>query len=287
MGLARDRELRASDRNLPAQLGIVSKWGTVEEANIRQELIQASIQLLDEYRRGDRAAFISQAERDEQQLRGGLNLEEQAIVRRLLALSEDVETQEVALKAVGLSRAQALLRTVVARPRQPQPRLVLEPYLERASAGVSWLLERVEVGVTGINVNARFWTTWPPDARLGSTPDQQHCRLQWRGHREITDDTGRRMQFVGGAITPALTQIATEDVVGQRYSIMQREWWRPGVAPESRAITLCGEVAIVVHKWVGGDAGAWIPETIDLGPFQCTMRFPDNWQAGTFTAVSW
>lgn len=248
--------------------------------------IQASIDLLDAYQRGEIAAFISQEERSEQLLPGGFNLEEQEMVQRLLSLPENVGARISVLESVGVERSHELLDKALANWRSSHPRLVLEPYIERRLEGVTWLLERVEVGITGINVVVRLWTSWPPDASLEPGPAQIHPHLRWKGFRQLTDDTGRTMRFSGAGIHPAVVRVSTENWTNHRYSVTQRDHWRPGVAPEARSISIGAELEIVVDKWVGRGAGSWVPKTIALGPLRCTMAFPENWIAGKFTPVA-
>lgn len=236
--------------------------------------VQAGIALLDAYRRGELAPFISQVERNEQLLPGGFNLEEQEMVQRLLCLPEDEDTRIAVLESVGAERSHELLDKALARSRPSHPKLVLEPYLERSAEEVTWLLERVEVGITGINIVVRFWTIWPPEARLEPGPGQISPHLRWNGFRHLTDDTGRTMRFSGAGIQPAVARVSTENWTGQRYSIMQREHWRPGVALEARSISIDTELEIVVDRWVGEDMGSWVPGTIALGAFHCTMEYP-------------
>ncbi len=256
------------------------------EVSSPQDSIRASLASIQAYRRGECDSFISWAERHEQGMSGGLDLEEQALVQGLLALPDDEEAQVAALQSLGSERAHALLSTVIARPRRPHPDLVLEPYLERHSEDVTWLLERVEVGITGINVAVRLWTSWPLEARLEPGSEHALMHLRWKGFHPISDDTGRSLRFAAGGLSQAVTQVETEDWTGRRYCVTQDDWWRPGVAPQARALSLHADLDILVDRWVGGDSAPWSSRVVSLGSVNCTLNFPERWSAGNFTAMA-
>lgn len=256
------------------------------EAISPEDCIESSIAALRAYRRGECDAFISSVERGEQGLPAGLNLTEQVLVRQLLALPDDEETQTAAIRSAGSERAYGLLKTVLAHPRRPHPRLVLEPYIERRADDVTWLLERVEVGITGVTIRVRLWTRWPREAWLepgGPQPAAMH--LRWKGFHPLSDDTGRSIRFAAGGIGQAVTEVKTDDWTGQRYCVIHDEWWRPGVALQARALSLHTDLQIEVDRWVGGDRGSWSPHVISLGSFNCTLYFPKRWSGGEFTPL--
>jgi len=268
-----------------AELG-VWKERSMDEVSNPRDFIQASIASIQAYRRGECASFISPIERHEQGMSGGLSREEQALVQGLLALPDDEEAQVAALRSLGSERAHALLSTVIAHPRRPRPDLVLQPYIERHAEDVTWLLERVEVGITGINVVVRLWTSWPLEARLEPGSEQALMHLRWKGFHPMSDDTGRTFRFVAGGISQAVTQVKTENWTGQRYCVTEDVWWRPGVAAQARALSLHAELDILVDRWVGGDSAPWSSRMVSLGSVNCTLDFPVRWSAGKFTPIA-
>ncbi len=242
----------------------------------------ACVASLDSYRQGQRIAVLSDVERREQGLNRTLDAEDRLIVQQLLGLPEGTTIQESSIRTIGVARARHLLDEVLVRPRPPFANLLLWPYVERRAAPVAWLLERVEVGLTGINVVVRIWVDWPPEARAPErVPGVQH--LRWGGFSRIVDDAGTRMQLASRSLLPGrTTRVSSGDGVGVHASMTHQEWWRPGVVRHARAISLFAELDIAADEWDTRDSGCLRPEKLALGPFECTLQFPDHWDAGSF-----
>ncbi len=241
-----------------------------------RDALQSSITLLREYRRGTLGAFVSRPERREQGLPHELDAEEQEIVRPLLAASDDEGTVVNILTTVGPTRAHDLLERVIVRRKKPATSLVLEPYFIKDLGLVTWLLERVEVGLTGILVTVRIWTTWPLEAEL-TKEVMLNGPLQWLGPSEVTDDTGIAMRFQSagnGGGSPV--RISSSEWSGTRLAGRYSSWWSPGVAIEARSLSLTVGGDIVVDRWLNGNPGSFESVRVNLSPTTITLELPEH-----------
>ncbi len=241
-----------------------------------RDAVQSSIELLRDYQRGALGAYASRPERREQGLSRGLDGEEQEIVRRLLAASADEGTVVNALNTVGPIRAHALLEQVIVRMKKPATSPVLEPYFIKDLGLVTWLLERVEVGLTGILVTVRIWTTWPLEAEL-TKEVMRNGPLQWVWPSEVTDDVGTAMRFVSasnGGGSPI--RISSSDWSGVRLAGRYSSWWSPGVAIEARSLSLTVGGDIVVDEWLSGNPGSFESVHVNLPPTTITLELPEH-----------
>ncbi len=162
--------------------------------------------------------------------------------------------------------------------KKPATSLVLEPYFIQDLGLVTWLLERVDVGLTGIIVTVRIWTTWPLEAEL-TKEVMRNGPLQWVGPREVTDDVGTEMRFVSagnGGGSPI--RISSSEWSGVRLAGRYSSWWSPGVATEARSLSLTVGGDIVVDRWLSGNPGSFETVRVNLPPTTITLELPEHWR---------
>lgn len=250
------------------------------------------LSLLRQYHEGHLHAYLSSLARTEQGVEPSFfDDETKQIAESLLALPADRHVVEETVRTIGLSRARTILRSVLAGWSVPRYfQLDLLPYFQRTRDDASWLMERISVGVTGIQIQVVIWRSWPRDAyeALLTSPGPavvlEYMRPWWDGFDDcqavrIVDDVGTHYEQMNPSFEchlPIMVMDAgTEDVrVAQRYELTLLK----GPPSEARALMLSGTLTLTVELPVPGEF-PWKTRKLPFGDFSYSIELPRGWDA--------
>jgi hypothetical protein len=160
--------------------------------------VEQALDLVRRFRSGELFAYVSPASREEQYLDPLRGADAERTVERLLHLSADEEALAAEVLSIGARRALSLLSRVLCLPGQPsEGQYSIYTYFERTFKDVTWLLERVEIGLTGLLIHTSIWLSWSAGTLEEAWPEWPNVdaymdddRIDWPGYAEIADDAG-------------------------------------------------------------------------------------------------
>lgn len=236
------------------------------------DLTADCLRMLRDFRRGRLQAYFADEERREQML-SYLSKKRRGLAQALLDLPNEEKSQEEFIESVGPERAYKALQRVLRAPGPP--RYVanrLYPYVSCSVRGVTWMLERIDVGVTGLNLRTALWTRWPASIQYSALPQfpdsgapLRHRASWWSRFEQVTDDRGTEYHWIGGIvkyINPVIIETGGRRMV--RVSQLNRETWIPGPPPEARKLLLTPHPTIRVERPKEG-VPPWPTEELPLG----------------------
>lgn len=202
-------------------------------------------ELLWDYRQAKRQAFLTPNARFEQGLEP-LPEDVLVIAQRLLA-APDQESASLALREMGVQRCAEVLHAVLPnwRPTFAGSSVVsIYPFLELSAPDLHVLIDRIDLGITGVRIHSAIWTTLQEEHPVAfqNTPANlppPHRESWWAGFARITDDLGTSYSppsRVTNMPHPMLVTVGghTENRWGQNY----RDAFRPGFPPGARYLYL-------------------------------------------------
>jgi hypothetical protein len=185
--------------------------------------------------------YISWNARQEQGLAPLFDPEERKLASTLLDLPDDDTMQRRALRRIGLNRALDILTQVVKRPRLPAGASVWHffPYLEWQVDKVTLLLAEVQVGLTGLVIETKLWTSVPEDVPIPEDPSRTGVRIAWDGIGQVTDDCGTQYMRRGMTVNMARPlRVSSPWWTGTRLVQTHRDIYITGVPPEAHQLSL-------------------------------------------------
>jgi hypothetical protein len=215
----------------------------------RSKSMQRALDLVREFHEGRLAAFVSDEEHREQGL-DHLILErdrDQEIAHWALIDLDEEHVVEGYLRSVGSRRALKILTAVLAPPRTivMGERTIYPLVLQRVD-GITWILEALEMGTTGLAATVAICRVLPIDDRgpAAAPKSEATCvevapRLWWTGFAGVGDDLGTRYRRVGQEVCSfgpvAISSPEWNGLqIGQRY----REGWYPGPPDEASTLSM-------------------------------------------------
>ncbi len=211
---------------------------------------------------GALGAYLSLEERMEQQLAPLLSDKEQKAAEHLLATPVDLASRTAAILAIGPAEANRILQQALRPPRPPTGPSVrrLFPSLVVTVGDVTWLLDSIDIGRTGLTICTKIWTSWP-DRPLPWDAAHQHQAIQWSGYLNVSDDLGTSYSDVPGMWEaagqvgrtgktqldgPLLVQFSHHQIF--RITLVSSESWYPGPPAEASRLTLLPSPVIAIEK---------------------------------------
>lgn len=226
------------------------------------EQIAQVLARLEHHDKGALGAYISPEERMEQQFASLLSDEERSAAEQILAAPVDDASRKATIIAVGPVVASRVLQQVLRPPRPPIGPSVRRvfPSLVFVVGDVTWLLDSIDIGRTGLTICTKIWTSWS-SSLLHHDAAQHHLAIQWRGYSTINDDRGTAYSDVPGMWEAAgqvgqagMTQlygplrVEFSDRQILRATLVSFQSWYPGPPAEASRLTLLPSPTIALQE---------------------------------------
>ncbi|PZS10232.1 MAG: hypothetical protein DLM70_00705, partial [Chloroflexi bacterium] len=189
------------------------------------------------------------------------------------------------LKELDVQRVARLLRPVLLPPRRfARGRDRIFPYVEKRVGNVTWLLGKVEIGITGMRMHGAIVATWPASATYPA--DSQLCPevgdvrapgfAWWPWFARVTDDTGREHTHARQGSERSGEPLMKVEIGGMRFTRAVHRYrcvWGLGPSPDAKQLFLTGAPVMYVVE-PDNSAPPWPTREFALGHIECAIELP-------------
>ncbi|MGH2443579.1 MAG: hypothetical protein ACRDFX_10510 [Chloroflexota bacterium] len=256
--------------------------------------------LLHAYQHRRCSAYISWGSRSEQGLSPLEGDESQMIARGLLGLHDDASIRR-ALEEIGVERGLQVLQEVILRWKPVMQGWTVRrifPFLQENVHNVTWLLNEIGVGITGLVLHTDIWTDWPVGIPPQTIPHVRHNvpltpQVRWWSKFDsLTDDLGTRYLWSGSTVhMEGPLPISSGGREGMRVAQRYRESWYPGPPRSARELYLTPSRALLAQE-PQSEVPPWPSREMMLSDLSYGVQVPErdgmkSWEYGFTANQTW